>query len=477
MVNIQQRCVSSRLIARASRSNREKTPMPRRHWSLMVMCWLLLAAAERAEAQGYGVYEQGACAMARGGAAVARPCEDGSAIFFNPAAIAVERGGSRLSVGGTLIGPRGEFTSFDGRSSTPMAENWVPVPAAYYTRPTGDRLALGLGLFVPYGLTTEWPIDFEGRYVSYKTSLQTTYVQPTIAFKINDHLAIGGGPDLVFSRLELNQRADLSVQSLAPGITFAQIGVPPGTDFADVRISGTDFTLAAHVGVLVRATDTVSFGARYLSRHTISRDDLTLESHQIATGLRTPVPLPGIPQGTPIDALVAPIFAPGGRLANQQAATELTAPDQFVAGVAIQPTTRLTLLADYQFTAWSVFENLAFTTTNGLSEIVVKNYRDTSGVRIGADYRATDRVTIRGGIVAHQAAAPDGSVTPDLPEGARMEYTAGLGARMNDRFSVDVAYQYIDQETRDGRTLVSGPDTGTYAFHANLFGVSLLMRF
>src|SRR5215510_1810340 len=255
-------------------------PMRRHRWWGFLTCWLLLAAAEPAGAQGYGVYEQSACAMARAGAAVARPCEDGSAIFFNPAALAVERDGTRLSVGGTLIGARGDFTSFDGRVSTPMVKNWVPVPAAYYARPTGDRLSLGFGLFAPYGLITEWPLDFEGRFVSYKTSLQMAYAQPTIAFKINDHLAIGGGPDLVFSTLELNQRVDLAVQSLAPGITFAQIGVRPSTDFANVKISGGDFNLAAHIGVLATVNDTVSFGARYLSRHTIESDDLTLESRQ-----------------------------------------------------------------------------------------------------------------------------------------------------------------------------------------------------
>jgi long-chain fatty acid transport protein len=446
-------------------------------WGLATCCLLIAATAERADAQGYGVYEQGACTMARAGAAVAQPCDDGSAIFFNPAALAVQREGDRLSVGATLIGPRGNFTSFDGRISQPMVEHWVPVPAAYYARPGGDRLAYGLGVFVPYGLVTEWPIEFEGRFVSYKTSLQSVYVQPTIAYRINDHIAIGGGPDLVISNLELNQRVDLSEQSLAPGITFGQIGVPPGTDFANFKISGRDVNLAGHVGLHVRMNDMVSFGARYLTRHTVSRDDLTLETQQVATGLRTPVPLPNIPQGTPVDAIVAPLFTPGARLSNQEASVELTIPDQFVAGVAVAPTERLTLLVDYQFTNWSVFENLSFTSTNGLSELVVKNYRDTSGVRVGADYRATDRLTIRGGFLAHQAAAPDGSVTPDLPEGARVEYTAGVGARLNERFSVDVAYQYIDQETRNGRTLLSGPDTGRYDFHAHLLGVSFVARF
>jgi long-chain fatty acid transport protein len=333
--------------------------MTRHRWpSCLAALCLVLAVNDRAAAQGYGIYEQGACAMARAGAAVAAPCDDGSAIFFNPAALAMQRGESRLSAGGTLIGPRGTFAGFDGRTTGAMKENWLPVPQAYYSRPVRDRLALGIGVFVPFGLTTEWPVEFAGRFVSYKTSLEATYLQPTIAYKINDHVAIGGGPDLVFSRLELNQRVDLATQQLAPGITFAQIGVPSGTDFANFKISGSDFGIAGHVSLLVKANEKLSFGARYLSRHKIKSDELELESAQVPTGLRTPAPLPGIPAGTPVDALLAPQFAAGGRLANQSAATELTVPDQFVAGVAIMPTRRLTFLADYQFTTWSLFKSL-----------------------------------------------------------------------------------------------------------------------
>jgi long-chain fatty acid transport protein len=446
-------------------------------WRCLVALSLVLGASVRAAAQGYGVYEQSACAMARAGAAVAAPCDDGSAIFYNPAAIAMLRDGSRLSGGATLIGPRGDFAGFDGRVNGTMKDNWVPAPTAYYTRPVGDRLAVGIGLFVPFGLTIEWPVEFAGRFVSYKTVLQAPYLQPTIAYRINDQVSIGGGLDLVFSNLELNQHIDLATQQLAPGITFAQLGVPPGTDFANFKISGSDFSLAAHVGILAKANENLSFGARYLSRHTIKRDDLTLDSTQISTGLRTPIPLPGIPAGTPIDTLLAPQFASGGRLSSQSAATALTVPDQFVAGVAIRPAAHLQLLVDYQFTTWSVFENLEFTTENGLSEIIVKNYRNTSGVRVGVDYGVTDRLALRGGFLAHQAAAPDGSVTPDLPEGGRTEYTAGIGARLNNRFGVDLAYQYINQEDRNGRVLLTGPDTGTYAFHANLFGASITVRF
>src|SRR5262245_66062782 len=96
-------------------------------WTYVMASCLVLSASARAAAQGYGVYEQSACAMARAGAAVAAPCDDGSAIFYNPAAIALQRDGSRLSGGATLIGPRGDFVGVGGRIRGTMKENWVPV--------------------------------------------------------------------------------------------------------------------------------------------------------------------------------------------------------------------------------------------------------------------------------------------------------------------------------------------------------------
>ena len=38
--------------------------------------------------QGFGVYEHNTCAMGRGGVTAARPCADGSAIYFSPAGLA-----------------------------------------------------------------------------------------------------------------------------------------------------------------------------------------------------------------------------------------------------------------------------------------------------------------------------------------------------------------------------------------------------
>src|SRR5438046_2952181 len=56
--------------------------------------------------QGFGVYEHNTCTMGRGGVTAARPCADGSAIYFNPAGLA-GLSGTHVSVGVTLIGAQG----------------------------------------------------------------------------------------------------------------------------------------------------------------------------------------------------------------------------------------------------------------------------------------------------------------------------------------------------------------------------------
>src|SRR5947208_6683938 len=65
--------------------------------------WLLFAGVPALlDAQGFGIYEQGTCAMGRAGTGVAAPCPDGSALFFNPAGLAGLKGG-HATIGVTLI--------------------------------------------------------------------------------------------------------------------------------------------------------------------------------------------------------------------------------------------------------------------------------------------------------------------------------------------------------------------------------------
>ena len=52
-------------------------------------------------------------------------------------------------------------------------------------------LAYGIGLYVPFGLTSQWGEEFPGRFAAQKASLKTLYVQPNVAFQLTDNWSIG----------------------------------------------------------------------------------------------------------------------------------------------------------------------------------------------------------------------------------------------------------------------------------------------
>jgi long-chain fatty acid transport protein len=458
--------------------------MTRRPWAI-TLC-LLLWIAPHAFAQGYGFYELGACAAGRAGAGVAAPCADGSSVFYNPAGLAFESG-TVLSGGASIISPRGDFTAdVTGRISRLRKRNYV-APAIYYRQNFTTRAAVGVGLFAPYGLTTDWPADSEGRFLGYKSLVESIYVQPSVALRVHDRVAVGGGIAITRLHVQLRQRLDLSTQPLpsAPTVTFAALGVPAGTDFADLDLTGSRLHAGFHAGLLVKAHQRVSFGARFLSGQKVEITEGELATQQIPTGLVTRVPLPGIPAGTSFDSLVAAAFAQNGPLSTgQRVATTLPLPAQFVVGGAVTATQALLLLVDYQFTNWSAFDRLVLATELAPETVIVEDFRDSHGIRAGAEYVVSDRTTLRGGFVVNTAGAPDQTVTPNLPEAARVQIAAGLGQRLASKLSLDVYYLHLFQEDRRGRTTDGGlavPTTavnnGMYRFNANLFGGSLVFRF
>ncbi|RPJ71745.1 MAG: hypothetical protein EHM24_11385 [Acidobacteria bacterium] len=444
----------------------------------------VLGLSQGASAQGFAVYEQSGCAMGRGVTGVAAPCPDGSAVFFNPAGLSFEK--TQIGLGASFIGPFGDFTDNTTGQVSSLNEKHYPVPNLFISRPFGKRLALGIGLFAPYGLTTDWPTTAQGRFLGYKSVVKGVFVQPTVSFKVNDNISIGGGLDITHLSVELRQRADLSTQPLgATGLTFGQLNlvcpaaacgtVTPGTDFADVNLEGSTYSVGFHLGVIAKVNDRVSFGARYLHGQSVDISDGTIETAQISVpNVRVPI-APGVL--VPVDTVMASqAFAAGKPLQSGQGAqTELPLPAQFVVGTAIKVAPKVTLFADYQFTDWSAFDVLPIDGEFLTSELV-ENYGDTHGIRLGAEFEVNQRWVLRAGFDGHNAAAPDESVTPNLPEGKRAEIMGGVGVRLSSAMRLDLSYMRLSQPERAGRTQ-PGPNNGVYNFNANLFGAMLAFEF
>lgn len=428
--------------------------------ALLVGVWVV-ASATPAVAQGYAVYEQSACMTGRGGAGVASPCPDGSAINYNPAALSFDK--VQIALGGALVSPRATYTAWDTNKESLLNVRWYPVPNVFVSAPLGKRLAAGIGLFAPYGLTTDWPATSIARFLGYKSLVQGVYLQPTVSFKVSNRLSIGGGLDITRLNLELLQRLDLAEQIVTgTNLTFHQVGVPIGTDFAHVTVKGHAWSAGFHVGALLKASDRVSLGVRYLGRQQVDIDDATLESSQIVTGTR-------------YDAALAGLFRPGQKLASQAVKTSLPLPDQLVGGVAVQATSRLKLLLDYQWTNWSEFEVLAVDGET-LDMAAVEDCRDTNAIRFGTEFRVNNRVTLRAGFDGHGPATPIHAVTPNLPEGTRYEYSAGVSVQWTEKLGLDVGYLFMDGRPRPGRTTAKGGNDGTYVFKAHIPTVMFRMQ-
>jgi len=152
-----------------------------------------LAAPSAVAAQGFGLNEIGSCAVARGFAVTSAPCADGSAIYWNPAATAELAAKNTLSVGAASIALRGTFTQDVSLKEYPANLHAQLVPSGFYSGHVGP-FALGFGVYVPYGLTSQWYTDFPGRFSAQRASLQNIYYQPNIAYRVNEHLSVGAGP-------------------------------------------------------------------------------------------------------------------------------------------------------------------------------------------------------------------------------------------------------------------------------------------
>jgi len=453
---------------------------------MTVMAWPATASA-----QGFAVYEHGACVMGRAGATVADPCLDGSSMFFNPAGIASLEN-RVVNLGVTVIAAGGNFTHQETLEKDDLARTAIPVPTFYLGWPLNDRLSVGLGAFAPYGLETEWPDSAQGRFLGYNSKIAALYVQPTIAYQLNDWLSVGGGIDINFVSVTLKQHLDLSEQSIA-GISASAAGIPNRTDFADAQLTGHGTTYGFNIGAIAKATDWISFGVRYLARQKVDITGGEVKISQINTGLVIPTDLDldgdgntDIPAGAPVDQLVAPQFdaAQGGVLTDQGASTTLRFPEQLILGTSIVLSSRIKALVDYQYTNWSVFESLPIQFEKLGLVTLQENFRETHAIRVGGEYAFSAETQLRLGFLTHGAAAPPETVTPNLPEGPRTEFTIGFGTRIYRGLRADFAYQYLDQADRRGRSTDGGSETptagvndGLYQFDAHLFGLSLIYKF
>ena len=451
--------------------------------------------------QGFGLNELSTCGIGRAYSAVATGCHDPSAIYWNPAAITSLNGWGIL-LGASAIAVDGKFEqdttfrTFKGDVPTAI----VPHGYLSYHNPN-SRVAWGLGVYVPYGLTTQWKDDFPGRFSAKKASLQTIYVQPSAAWQINSRISVGVGPVIAHSHVELIQGIDLSQQTTTIAgqtVPFTALGIATRTEFARATLKGDAWGYGAHVGVQARLSSSWMFGIRYLTPITFNYDDADATFAQVPTNLILggAVPNPANPTGPPLIgagaqvdtlSLLRAAFASGGPLTAQKVSTKITHPAQLQLGFAYTGYKNWELEADYAYVGYHEFHELPINFSNAATpdRTLIEDYNNSSSIRLGAEYRFSNDVHVRGGFAGVTRAAPDATVTPLLPEQDRANYALGVSVPVFGRWIVDGGYVLVTTPGRRGRIderisrsqSATQLNTGVYSLTANIFALSLEASF
>jgi len=360
----------------------------------------------------------------------------------------------------------------------------VPTFFASY-HPQRSRIALGLGAYVPYGLTSEWGSDFPGRFLSQKASIQSIYIQPNIAYQITDGWSIGGGPIVGRSSVDLRQGIDASAQ-LATGTPFAlgQLGVPKYTEFAEANLKGSAVAYGTEVGLAGQIAPHTAFGARFLSPLWFNYKNATATFTPVATGLALAANNPfGVPAGAPLDALFASQFTAGGALVSQTASTTIVDPAQLEAGLGYTGFKNWLIDVDYAWVGWGQLKAINVNFSNSPktpNDSIIMDYKNSSGVRIGVERSMENGWKLRAGFAAEASAAPPETVTPLLPEQDRALGNLGIAVPLGSAWSVDAAYSHLwsggargrlDPRTSQSQTAAQ-LNSGVYTLSANIVSLS-----
>ena len=417
--------------------------------TVMVGLALCLASPRAARAAGFAITEHSARIMGMAGSFTAIADSPG-ATFFNPAGL-VQLDGLQLELRITLVAPTFAYTGKtpDGKNDVTVdaVKHLFPIPNIHAVYRVHDRVAVGVGLTAPYGLTSEWDNKttvngkeqgWWGRGLIRKIALQTVYINPTVSVKLHERIMLGLGFVVAPGSVTLERSVTLSADP---------------ADDVDFKMSGSDIGFGATAGVLVKVLPKMlNVGVAFRSGASYTFEGNAAftkegDASKVPAGLRS-------------------------RLVDGTGSAELNLPHVLSFGVAAFPMDGLAVSFTFDLITWSAYDKLEikFADNPDLDVSEPKEWANAFAIRVGAEYEIFEWLPVRAGFIFDQSPVPDTTIGPELPDGDRYEFTLGAGYRWR-ALSVDLAYQYLT--TGDIGTADTAPLVGTYKADAHLVGLSV----
>jgi len=400
----------------------------------------------------FALSENGARAQGMAGAYVGQ-ADDASAVWYNPAGLVRTPKAGTITLGGNLFIPRVSADDVRDVRTNPADDphaggeaGATPMtPLGYASLRAGDRVAFGLGINTPFGLSVDWEDNAFVRYQSAFAELRTLFVTPAVGVRLTDWLNVGGGVSYVYADAELER----------------QIFFGPGLDDGTFRLGGKANDWAYNVGV----------------QAVLAHDKGKLDRLTLGITYHSAVVLDFNSNDSSVNFTVPAAFA--STFPDSPASTTIDLPDVWTVGLSAAFVDRTTVNLDIQRFGWATFEGLGIETKNPATQAViapiVRDYDNTIAIRLGVEHWLNDTWALRGGYAFDQTPIPDKTLDPLLPDADRHFAHLGVGYR-NGRFGVDAAYTAVFFEGISTTTNIKG-DNFAYDSFSHILTLAFNYRF
>ncbi|MCX7990581.1 MAG: outer membrane protein transport protein [Proteobacteria bacterium] len=443
--------------------------MKKLRFKLWAVFTILILSYGSVYGAGFQLIEQSVSGLGNAYAGGSASAEDATTIFFNPAGMT--RLNNQFIAGIHFISPSAKFHDEGSSRINPLigslgsnngGDGGVSkfVPNIYYLRKLSDKSAFGLGINVPFGLGTEYPSDWIGRYHAIKSDMMTININPSFAYRITDKLSFGFGVSAQYIKAELSSAVD---QKLILASNGAPVGVWSVATDAYSSLEGDAWGYGYNAGLLYEFSKDTRFGLSYRSR--------------VQQSLKGDVKFSN----------VHPLLASNLNLQNRSVTADVDLPDTASASFYSKITPKLAVMADVSWTKWSRFKELRVKSSNGASDILTtENWDDNYRYSLGLSYYATDKRTYRFGIAYDETPVTSPEYrTPRIPDGSRKWISAGLGYKFSDKVSLDLgaAYLFVNDPkinqvaTTTNENATRGNLKGTYDCNVKILSAQLNYNF
>jgi long-chain fatty acid transport protein len=307
------------------------------------------------------------------------------------------KGKEFMGTGGLLYAT----VKFDQDSDTPIsggnggnAGGPAPIIGGFYVHSLSDKWKLGANLITITGAVLDYDDDWTGRYLNTEVTLLTMTFYPSIAYRVNNWLSLGGGPQIMYADLELKTKA------------------PPPNGNGEVKIDGDDVAFGFSLGALFEVSERTRFGIVYQSEiEPEFSGDVKFSGGAVNADAGTDTKI----------TLARFIRVSGYHELNDQWA----------------------LLGTVGWEDWSAFKDINISTDRG-SQKIPRDWHDTWKFAAGVHFRPVDNWLLQVGFSYDTSPVDSDDRTPDMPMDRQIRYATGVQYKWSDRLSTGAQFVYAD---------------------------------